>query len=78
LNAGETHSCHRRAMEHPTAEGLRQMIAAVAAGAGDGAEALRLAGVGIELQGYTVEVLVDSTDPIPAASVRVVFGRMPA
>jgi len=54
------------------------MIAAVAAGAGDGAEALRLAGVGIELQGYTVEVLVDSTDPIPAASVRVVFGRMPA
>jgi hypothetical protein len=55
-------------------EGLRRIIAAVAAGAGEGAEALRSAGVGLTLEGYTVEVMVDSDDPIPAASVRLVFG----
>jgi len=65
-------------MEHPTTEGLRRIIAAVAAGAGEGVAALRSAGVGVELQGYTVEVMVDSTDPVPAASVRLVFGTAPA
>lgn len=61
-------------MEQPTMEGLRGIIAAVAAGAGDGAQALRSSGVGIELQGYTVQVTIDSTDPVPAASVRLTFG----
>jgi hypothetical protein len=43
-----------------------------------GVEALRSAGVGVELEDYTVEVMVDSTDPVPAASVRLVFGSAPA
>lgn len=49
------------------------MIAEAAAGAGDGADALRRSGIPVELEGYTVEVLVDSTDMVPAASVRVTF-----
>lgn len=49
------------------------MIAEAAAGAGDGADALRRSGIPVVLKGYTVEVLVDSTDTIPAASVRVTF-----
>jgi hypothetical protein len=62
-------------MEHPATEGLRRVIAAAAAGAGDGAEALRAAGVDVELQGYTVEVVVDPVDPAPATSIRVEFRR---
>jgi hypothetical protein len=65
-------------MEDPTTEVLRRIIAAVAVGAGEGVEALRSAGVGVELEDYTVEVMVDSTDPVPAASVRLVFGSAPA
>jgi len=62
-------------MEHPATEGLRRVIAATAAGAGEGAEALRAAGLDVELQGYTVEVVVDSVDPTPATSIRVEFRR---
>jgi len=49
------------------------MIAEAAAGAGDGADALRRSGIPVVLEGYTVELLVDATDSIPAASVRVTF-----
>jgi len=56
-------------------EGLRQIIAAAAAGAGEGAAALRIAGVEVELQGYTVEVVFEPSDPAPATSIRVEFGR---
>jgi len=54
---------------------IRRIIAAVAVGAGEGAEALRTAGLDIELECYTVEVVLDPTDPAPATSVRVEFGR---
>lgn len=54
-------------------EDVRRMIAEAAAGAGDGADALRRSGIPVVLEGYTVEVLVDSTDMLPAASVRVTF-----
>ena len=54
------------------------MIAEAAAGAGDGADALRRSGIPVVLEGYTVEVLVDVTDAMPAASVRVTFGPGPA
>lgn len=52
------------------------MIAEAAAGAGDGADALRRSGIPVELEGYTVEVLLDPTDTVPAASVRVTFVRV--
>ena len=74
LNSGETPRRDGRVMENPTTESLRRIIAAVATGAGEGAEALRAAGVGLELEGYTIEVVVDPADPLPAASVRLVFG----
>jgi len=48
------------------------MIAEAAAGAGEGADALRRSGIPVVLEGYTVEVLVDADD-LPAASVRVTF-----
>lgn len=49
------------------------MIAEAAAGAGDGADALRRSGIPVVLEGYTVELLVDAIDSVPAASVRVTF-----
>jgi hypothetical protein len=52
---------------------VRRMIAEAAAGAGDGADALRRAGVPVVLEVYTVEVLVDAVDAAPAASVKVSF-----
>ena len=52
---------------------VRRMIAEAAAGAGDGADALRRSGIPVVLEGYTVEVMVDPTDTAPAASVRVTF-----
>jgi len=56
-------------------EDVRRIIAQVAAGAGDGADALRRAGVPVELEGYTVELVVDPCDSAPAASVRLTFRR---
>jgi hypothetical protein len=53
---------------------VRRMIAEAAAGAGDGADALRRQGIPVVLEGFTVEVLVDTADAAPAASVRVTFG----
>lgn len=75
MNATERRRWKPPRMEHPTTEGLRRIIAAVAVGAGEGAEALRTAGLDIELECYTVEVVLDPTDPAPATSVRVEFGR---
>jgi hypothetical protein len=56
-------------------EDVRRLIAETAAGAGDGADALRRSGSPVVLEGYTVEVLFDSVEA-PAASVRVTFVPM--
>lgn len=53
---------------------LRTIIRQVAAGAGDGADALRRAGIELRLEGYSVEVVIDPEEPAPSGSVRVAFG----
>lgn len=73
LNAAEIPQWDLRAMEHGTTDGLRRIIAAVAAGAGEGVAALRSAGIGVELEVYTIEIDVDSDGPDPVASVRMVW-----
>jgi hypothetical protein len=55
-------------------EGLRAIISDVAAGAGESADALRRAGIEVELTGYTIEVVVDPSDPAPAATVTLTLG----
>ena len=72
MNAAETAVAHHPQMRDAFAEDVRRMIAEAAAGAGDGADALRRSGIPVELEGYTVEVLFDSVEA-PAASVRVTF-----
>jgi hypothetical protein len=49
------------------------MISGIAAGAGDGAGALRRAGIPVELEGFIVEAVVEPGDASPATSVRLVF-----
>jgi hypothetical protein len=53
---------------------LRSIITDVATGAGESADALRRSGIAVELQGYTIEVVVDPGDPAPAATVTLTFG----
>ena len=57
-------------------ETLRSLIAGVAAGAAEGAEALRSRGIALELDGYSVEARIDAV--APTASVRVDFVIAPA
>jgi hypothetical protein len=52
-------------------ETLRELIAGVAAGAAEGAAALRRSGVAVELDVYSVEAHIDGL--APTASVRVDF-----
>jgi hypothetical protein len=52
---------------------VRRMISGIAAGAGDGAGALRRAGIPVELEGFIVEAVVEPGDASPATSVRLVF-----
>ena len=54
-------------------ETLRSLIAGVAAGAADGAAALRDTGVTLELDMYSVEATVDSEGRPAGAIVRVDF-----
>ncbi|HEX5630473.1 MAG TPA: hypothetical protein VFY15_02310, partial [Acidimicrobiia bacterium] len=56
---------------HDVEETLRTLIAGVAAGAAEGAEALRSRGIAVELDAYSVEAKLDSAAPV--ASVRVDF-----
>lgn len=60
-------------MRDGLAEAMGKIITEIAAGAGNGADALRRAGIPVELEGYTVEVVVDPSEPTPAASVRLAF-----
>jgi hypothetical protein len=62
-------------MRDGLAEAMGRMIAEIAAGAGDGAHALRRAGIPVELEGYTVEVVVDPDEANPFTSVRLAFCR---
>lgn len=55
-------------------EELRAVIADVATGAGQSADALRRAGIDVELLGYTIEVIVDPADTAPAATLTLTFG----
>jgi hypothetical protein len=75
LNGAETPDGHDPWMRDGMQEDVRRIIAEAAAGAGDGADALRKAGVPVELEGYTVEVVVDPGDALPATLVRLTFGR---
>lgn len=52
-------------------ETLRSLIAGVAAGAAEGAEALRNRGIAVELDAYSVEAKLDAA--APTALVRVDF-----
>ena len=52
---------------------LRALIAGIAAGAAEGAEALRERGVAVELDVYSVEARIDAAAPVPTASIRVDF-----
>lgn len=56
-------------------ETLRALIAGVAAGAAEGAEALRNCGIPVELDSYSVEARLDAAAPM--ASVRVDFVLSP-
>ena len=50
---------------------LRELIAGVAAGAAEGAEALRHRGIPLELDAYSVETRIDRDEPV--TSIRVDF-----
>jgi hypothetical protein len=52
-------------------ETLRELIAGVAAGAAEGAEALRRRGIPLELDAYSVETRIDRDEPV--TSIRVDF-----
>ena len=52
-------------------ETLRSLIAGVAAGAAEGAEAMRRRGIAVELDAYRVEAQLDRADP--SALVRIDF-----
>ena len=50
---------------------LRELIAGVAAGAAEGAEAMRPRGIPVELDAYSVETRIDRDEPV--TSIRVDF-----
>ncbi len=54
-------------------ESLRTLIAGIAAGAAEGAEALRRSGIDLELDAYSVEARLDGAAAAPVASVRLDF-----
>lgn len=75
LNVLETWVQDYRPMRDGLTEEMRRIIAGIAAGAGDGAGALRQAGIPVELEGFIVEAMVEPGDSAPATSVRLVFCR---
>ncbi len=55
-------------------ERLRTLIAEIAAGAAEGAAAMRRSGIELELDAYSVEARIDGTAATPpVASIRVDF-----
>jgi hypothetical protein len=55
-------------------EDMQAIITGVAAATGQGADALRRAGIGVVLEDFRVEVQVDPGDPAPTLVVTMVLG----
>lgn len=54
---------------------IRELIAGVASAAGEGAGALRRAGIEVGLEDFRVEVHVEPGDTVPEVAVTVVLAR---